>query len=112
MEKSQLENKIHQPAIEHTQPHQPVENFERVIYDTELENTLKKMENNTGPFQTYEHREHGWMCKRYPNKILGGTEVEVNDEKYNITPGFQKVLVITSYNTVKSMNFKDKVVFR
>ena len=57
--KTQLENIIPQPAIEHTQPHQPIENNEGVIYDTELENTLKIMKNNTGFFKTNEVRERG-----------------------------------------------------
>ena len=38
IKKSQPENNIPQPAIEHT-PHQPIEINEGVIYDTELENT-------------------------------------------------------------------------
>ena len=47
IEKTQTENKTPQPSIEHTPPHQPKENNEGVIYDTELENTLKNMRNNT-----------------------------------------------------------------
>ena len=43
IEKSQPEKKLPQPAIEHTQPHQPIENYEGVIFDTELENTLRNM---------------------------------------------------------------------
>ena len=39
IEKSQPENIIFQPSIEHTPHHQPIENNERVIYDTELQNT-------------------------------------------------------------------------
>ena len=50
IEKSQPENKTPQPAIEYTQPHQPIENYEDAIYDTELENTLKNMKSNTGFF--------------------------------------------------------------
>ena len=53
IEKSQSENKIPQPAIEHTEPHQPIKNNEGVIYDTEIESTLKNMESNTGFFQTH-----------------------------------------------------------
>ena len=52
IEKSQPENNIPQPAIEHTPPRQPVENNEGVIYDTELENTLKNMRDKTGFFKT------------------------------------------------------------
>ena len=51
-----------------------------MIYDTELENTLKNMKNNTGFFHTFEDREHGWMWNGYPVKIIGETEVELNDK--------------------------------
>ena len=111
IEKSQPENHIPQPSIEHTTPYQPIEYNEWVIYDTELENTLKNMKNNTGFFKTNEDRERGGIWNGYRIKILGGTEVEINDNKYNITPGLQKVLVDTSYKTAKSMNDMDKVVF-
>ena len=52
------------------------------------------------------------MWNGYPNKILGGTELETNDKEYNVIPGIQKVLVNKSYNFVKSMNDKEKVVLR
>ena len=39
-----------QPAMENTPTHQPIENNEGVIYDVELENTLKNMKENTGFF--------------------------------------------------------------
>ena len=45
-------------------------------------------------------------------KILRGTDVEININKYNITPGFQRVFTDKSYNTIKSMNDMDKVVLR
>ena len=83
-----------------------------MIYDTELGNTLNNVRYNTGSFQTFEDPEHGWMWKGNPNKLLGGTEVEINDKKYNITPGIQKVIVITSCITAKSRNDNDNVVFR
>ena len=83
-----------------------------MINDTELENTLKNLKNNTRFFKTREDQEHGWMSNGYPVEILRGTEVEINDEKFNITPGVHKVLVDTSYKTNKSMNDLDKVVFR
>ena len=66
----------------------------------------------TGPFQTHEDKENGWMWSGYLIKILGGTEVEINDKKYNITPGIQKVLVNTSYTTNKTTNDEDKLIFR
>ena len=44
--------------------------------------------------------------------ILRGSEVEINNEKYNITPGIQKVLVDSKYKTAKSMSDMEKLVFR
>ena len=81
IEKSQAVNNIPQPAIEHTPHLQPIENIEGVIYDNELGEILKNMKNNTGPFQTYEDPEHGWMWNGYPIKIIGGKEKEINDKK-------------------------------
>ena len=52
-----------------------------MIYDADLEATLKSMNNNTGFFQTYEDLEHGWMWNGYPVKTLGGTEVQINVKK-------------------------------
>ena len=94
IEKTQPKNKTPQPAIEHTQLHQPIENIEGVIYDTELENTSKNTKNNTGFFETIEVREGGWIWNGYPIKKLGGTEVQINDNKLNITPGIQKFWLI------------------
>ena len=79
IEKSQPQNNIPQPAIENTP--QTIKKNEGVIYDRELENTLKNMKNNTGFFKTNEDPERGWIWNGYPIKIFGGTEVEINDNK-------------------------------
>ena len=110
IEKAQPEKKP-QPVIEHTSHHQPIEKIEGVIYDTELENTLKNMKRNTGFFQTFEDREHEWMWNGYPVKKLGGTEVEINDKKFNIFPGIQKVLADTSNIPMKKLNNEDREIF-
>ena len=71
------------------------------------------MKNNiTGFFKTYQHPQRGWMLNSYPIKMLSGSMVEINDKEYNITPAFQKVFTDTSYNTAKSMNDMEKLVFR
>ena len=44
------QQELPQLAIENTPNHQPIENNEGVIYDVELENTLNKMEDNSGFF--------------------------------------------------------------
>ena len=101
-----------QPAIENTPIHQPIEDNEGRIYDVQLENTLNKMADNTGFFKTHYDRQRGWMLNNLPVKSSGGTEVEINDNKYNITPGLQKVFTDKTYKTAKSMNDNDKIVFR
>ena len=90
-------------AIEKTRTHQSIEINEGMIYDVELENTLKNMKNNTGFFKTHEDPQRGWMLNNYPIKRLRGTEVEIIDKEYNVTPGIQKVFTDSSYNTAKSM---------
>ena len=91
IKKSQPGNNIPQPAIELTPPHKVIEKNQEVIYDTELENTVKSMKNKTGFYQAYEDPEHSWMWNGFPNKRLGGKEVQINDEKYKKTPGIQKI---------------------
>ena len=44
------------------------------------------------------------MVKSYPTKPLRGTEVEINGNKYNITPGLQKVFTERTYQSANSMN--------
>ena len=44
--------------------------------------------------------------------MLRGTEVAINDRKYDITPGIQKVFTDTTYNTAKPMSDMEKLVFR
>ena len=61
-------------------------------------------------FQTFEDREHGWMWNGYPVKILGGTEIEIND-KNNIIPGIQKVLSDTANAPLKKLNDQDIEIF-
>ena len=84
---------MRQQAIEHTPSAQQIENTEGVIYDTELENTIKNLKNKTGFFKTIKDQELGWMWNGYLVELVGGTEVQMNDNKFNITPGIQKVLV-------------------
>ena len=64
----------------------------------------------TGFSKTNEDPDRPGTWNGYPNKTLGGTEVEISDIKHNITPGIRKVLVDLSYETAKSMNDMDKVV--
>ena len=44
--------------------------------------------------------------------MLRGIKVEINENKYNISPVIRKVLIDKSYDTAKSMTDNDKVIFR
>ena len=70
------------------------------------------MKENTGFFKTHEDPQRAWLLNNYPVKMLRGTELEINDKKYDITPGIQKVFTDTTYNTAKSMSDMEKLVFR
>ena len=97
-----------QPAIEYNQDDaQP-----GVLYDVELENNLNKMKDNTGFFKTKHNALSGWILNKFSIRTPGGTEVEISGNKYNITPGLQKVFTDTNYETAKSMSDTEKVVFR
>ena len=112
------ENNTPQPAIENTpQPAientpQPTEDNESSVYAVELENTLNKMTDNTGFFKTHHDPQRGWMINNHPIKMSKGTSVEINEIKYNISPGLQKVFTDHSYDTAKSMSDKDEVILR
>ena len=67
---------------------------------------------NTGFFKTYLDPHRGSMLNIYPNKMLHGTEVEINDKEYNITPGIQKVFVSSTYDVAESMNDTKKIVLK
>ena len=86
------ENNTPQLAIVNTPTtHQPIENNDGTIYDVELENILKNMENVTGFSKTKSDPELGWMLNTHPIKTLLGTEVKINDNKCYITPGLQLI---------------------
>ena len=107
------ENNTTQVAIENTPTtQQPIEINEGVIYDVELESTLSKKKDNTGFFKSSHNSQLGWMIKNFPIKMIGGTKVEINDNKYNITSGLQKAFTDKSYDTANSMNDMEKDIFR
>ena len=70
------------------------------------------MKNNTGFCKTYHDPQRAWLLNSYPIRMLRGTNVEVNENKYNLTPGLQKVFITQSYDSAKSMNKTVKLVFR
>ena len=82
------------------------------MYDVELENTLNKMKDNTGFFKTQHNPLSGWNLNNFSIGTPGRTEVEISGNKCDITPGLQKAFTDTKYETAKSMNDTEKVVFR
>ena len=105
------ENNTPQLAIKNTPAPQPIENNEGVIYDVDLENTLKNMTTNSGFFKTYYDRERGWIWNGHPVKMLGGTEVEINDKIFNITQGIQNVFTETSNIALKELNNQEREIY-
>ena len=101
-----------QPAIEHTLLPRPIENNEGLIYDVELENTLKNMTINNGFFKTYFDRERGWNWNGHTVKMIPGTEVKINDKVFNITPKLQKVFNQTSNIPLKKLNDQDWEIYK
>ena len=70
------------------------------------------MVDNTGFLKTHYDQQHGWMMNNIPIKSPGGTEVKINNKKYNITRGIQNVFTNRTYKSAKSLNDNEKVVFR
>ena len=99
------------PAIENTPVLQPIENNEGVLFDNELEYTLKNMTTNTRFFKTYYDREHKWIWNGYPVKLPGGTEVEINNKKYNITRGIQNVFTQSSNIPLKKLKNQGREIY-
>ena len=98
-----------QPAIENTP--EPIENIEGIAYDAELETTSNNMKDDTGFSKTYYDSEHGWISNGYPVKMLGGTEVEIDNKKYNITRGTQNVFTQTSNIPLKKFNNQEREIY-
>ena len=67
------------------------------------------MKDKTGFFKTYHDPQRGWMINNHPIEMFRGTKVEINENKYNISPGIRKVFVGQSYHTAKSMSDKDNL---
>ena len=67
---------------------------------------------NTGFFKTHHDPQRGWVLNNHPIKISKGTNIKINENIYNITPGLQKVFTDQTYDTAKSMTDTEKLVFR
>ena len=98
--------------MENSPTHHPIEHNQRVIYDVELENTLNNMTTNTGFLKTYNDPERGWMGNGHPIKVLRGTEVEINDKNFNVTPNLQKVFTQTSNIPLKKLNDQEWEIYK
>ena len=69
------------------------------------------MENNIGFFKTQHDPQRGCMLNNSPIEISIATKIKISNKEYNITPGIQKVLVDSIYDTAKSTNDTEKLVF-
>ena len=67
---------------------------------------------NTGFFKTNYDPQRGWMMNNYPIKMSKGSNVKINENKYNIIQGLRNVFTDTKYDTAKSMTDTEKLVFR
>ena len=70
------------------------------------------MKDNTGFFKTYHGPQRGWMWNGYPVKMLGGTEVEINDKNFNITPNLGKVFTQTSNIPLKKLDDQEWEIYK
>ena len=52
------------------------------------------------------------MWNGYPVKILRGTEVEINDKNFIITPNLRKVFTQTSNIPLKKLNDQEWEIFK
>ena len=70
------------------------------------------MKDNTRIFKTQDNPVSGWILNNFSIGTPGGTKVEISGNKYDITPGLQKVFTDKKCETAKSMSDTEKVVFR
>ena len=70
------------------------------------------MKDNTGFCKTQHQPLSGWILNNFSIGTPDGTEVEISGNKYDITPGRQKLFTDTKNETAKSMSDTEKVVFR
>ena len=70
------------------------------------------MTDNTACFKTHHDPQRGWIIKNHPIEMSKGTSVKINENKYNITPGLQKVFTDQKYDTAKSKTDTENIVFR
>ena len=111
IKKSQTETP--QLTIENTPNHQPIENNQDetqpgVLYDVELEDTLKNMKNNIGFFIIEETNDGNLFWNGFPIEKTGSSKLKINKKIYNITPGIQKVLTDTTNIPIKKLNDQDR----
>ena len=82
-----------------------------MLYDTSLENTLNIMKNNIG-FLSIDERNNGDIIwKGFSAGKRGDKKLKINETVYDITPGFQKVLIGTSNIPMKKLNDQERVKF-
>ena len=107
IEKSQPENIIPQPAIEHTPAPQPIENNEGLIYDVELENRISNMKKQKRFFNIQERNNGDITWNGFPVEKIGGKKLKIDEDVYNTSDDLQSVFTITSNIPLKKSNDED-----
>ena len=111
IENTQTQPETPQAAIENTLTPQPVENNEGVIYDVELENILNNIKNNAGFFKIEERDNGDVFWNGFPVEKKGGNKIKTNENVFDITRRFQKVLTDTSNIPIKKVNDQAREIF-
>ena len=112
IEKSQPENYIPQPAIEHTPPPQPVKNNESVIYDVELEITSMNLKKQKEFFNIEERDNGDIVWNGFSVEKIGGIKIKINENIYKISDDLQNVFTNTSNIPLKNLNDKDRQIYK
>ena len=61
---------------------------------------------------THYDPQRGWMLNNYPNKLPCRTNLKIGGNKYDITPGLQKIFTDTKFETAIAMRDTEKIVFK
>ena len=69
------------------------------------------MTTNTGFLKTYYDREVGWIWNGHPVKMLGGTEVEINNKNFNLGRDIKNVFTQTSNIPLKELNNQEREIY-
>ena len=108
IEKSHPEGNIPHPSDGHTPSRQAIEKKEGVIFDAELENTLKNMKKQKRFFNLEERNIGDNIRNGFPIEKRGGKKLKINENICNIIDDLQNVFTKTSNIPLKKVNDTDR----